>query len=109
MNKQTEQKIQQLGLLEQNMQATAVQKQGFQLQLLEVESALKELQQTEEAYKIVANIMIKATKADLKKELKDKKEVLELRINSIEKQENKLREKASSLQKEVLGDMKNKE
>ena len=33
MDKETEQKIQQLGLLEQNMQNTTVQKQSFQVQL----------------------------------------------------------------------------
>ncbi|MFH1398922.1 MAG: prefoldin subunit [Candidatus Woesearchaeota archaeon] len=109
MNKETEHKIQQLSLLEQNMQATSVQKQNFQLQLLEIESALKELGQTEVAYKIVANIMIKASKQDLSNELQEKKEIIELRISSLEKQEKQLRDKATALQKEVLGDMKQDE
>lgn len=99
-------KIQQLSMLEQNLQNTALQKQNFHLQLLEVESALKELESADEAYKIVANIMVKGDKAELKKELSEKKEMLDIRIKSLEKQESKLREKAGEIQQEVLGSIK---
>ena len=106
MSKETENKIQQLTMLEQNLQNLAVQKQGFQIQLLEIESALKELEKTQEVYRIVANIMVKGNKNKLKKELEEKKETTELRISSIEKQEKKLKQKASALQTEVLGKIK---
>ena len=106
MSKETEHKIQQLSMLEQNLQNLAVQKQGFQLQLLEIEYALKELEKTQEVYKIVANIMVKCDKKVLKKELEEKKETVELRISTIEKQEKKLKDKASRLQNEVLGKIK---
>ncbi len=106
MNQETEHKIQQLTLLEQNLQNLIMQKQSFQIQLLEIESALKELEKTQEAYKIVANIMVKGDKEQLKKELNEKKEILELRISTIEKQEKKLKQKASALQEEVLGKIK---
>jgi len=102
MDKETEQKIQQLGLLEQNMQNSTVQKQSFQVQLTEVESALKEIANSDETFKIVSNIMIKSDPKQLKKELDERKEMLELRIDSLEKQESKFKEKAASLQKEVL-------
>ena len=102
-DKESEERIQQLTLLEQNLQNTALQKQNFHLQLLEVEAAMKELEQSSEAYKIVANIMVKGDKAELKKELSEKKEMLDLRIKSLEKQETKLRERASEIQQEVLG------
>jgi prefoldin beta subunit len=107
-NDEAEQKIQQLTLLEQNLQNTTVQKQNFHLQLLELESALKELEDSSEAYKIVANIMIKGSKESLKSELSEKKDIVEMRIKSLEKQEGKLREKASELQKEVLGNIEKK-
>ena len=101
-NGETEQKIQQLTLLEQNLQNTTMQKQNFHLQLLELESALKELEESSEAYKIVANIMIKGSKEQLKSELTEKKDIVELRIKSLEKQEVKMREKTSELQSEVM-------
>jgi len=80
-----------------------MQKQNFQIQLAEIESALSELKNTPQAYKIVGNIMIAADKEELEKDLSQKKEMTEVRIQSIEKQEAKIREKAETLQKEALG------
>ena len=103
--KDAEKKLGQLQLLEQSMQNLLMQKQQFQLQQVEIESALKELEKTKEAYKIVGNIMVLSKKEDLDAELSSKKEVIELRIKTMEKQEDQLREKASKLQSEVLKGM----
>ena len=72
---------------------------------MEVESALKELENTSEAFKIVGTVMIKAEKESLVKELEEKKERLSLRIKSIETQENQLKEKSASMQKEVMNQL----
>ena len=110
VNKETENKIAQLQMLEQNIQNFLVQKQTFQTQLIEVDNALEELDKSKDkSYKIIGAIMVAADKEDLKKELNSKKEILYLRIKSIEKQENQLKEKASSLQSEVLNQIKNKD
>jgi len=103
--KETQEKIQQLQLLEQNLQAFAQQRQGFQTQLVEVESAVKELKTAEETYKIVGSIMVASKKADLQKDLKESQEKIELRLKTLESQESKLREKAQTLQKEVMEKM----
>jgi prefoldin beta subunit len=103
--KESEEKIAQLQLLEQNMQNFTMQKQQFQMQLNEIASALENLKDSEKSYKIVANIMINAKKEDLESELKQKKEMLELRIKKLEKQEEEIREKSQKIQKEVLGSM----
>ena len=105
ISKETEKKLNQLQLLEQSMQNLLMQKQQFQLQQVEIESALKELENVDEAYKIVGNIMVLSKKSDLKDDLTSKKEIVELRVKSIEKQETQLREKASKLQSEVLKEM----
>lgn len=107
MQKETEKKIAQLQLIEQNLQNTLLQKQRFQSDLLETENALKEIDNSEEVYKIVGNIMLSKKKEDLKKELNSKKEIINIRIKNIEREESKTREKASSLQKEVIGEIKN--
>lgn len=104
--KETEQAIAQLQLIEQSMQNLLVQKQQFQMQLVEIESALKELENANEAYKIVGNIMVLSKKEELQKDLISKKEIIELRIKSIEKQEEQIREKSSKLQSKVLERMK---
>ena len=105
VSKETEKKISQLQMLEQGMQSLLMQKQQFQLQQVEIESALKELESVDEAYKIIGNIMVLSKKSDLETDLASKKEVIELRIKNMEKQENQLREKASKLQAEVLKEM----
>jgi len=98
----SQEKIAQLQLLEQNMQNFLMQKQQFQMQLSEISSALDNIKDSKKAYKIIANIMIDAKKEDLEKELKQKKEMLELRIKNLEKQETDIKDKSQKLQKEVL-------
>ncbi len=108
IQKETEQKISHLQLLEQSLQNFLVQKQQFQAQFMEISSALEELKTANEAYKIVGNIMVKATKDDLEKDLNRKKEMIELRIKTLEKQEAQIREKASKMQSEVVKELKTK-
>ena len=107
--KETEDKIRRLQLAEQSLQALLGQKQNLQMQLMETDSALKELETTSEAYRIIGNVMILAKKPELEQELKSKKETIELRIKTIDRQESTTREKATAIQKEVLEEMKNDE
>ena len=106
VSKETEQKIGQLQMFEQSLQNFLGQKQQFQVQLVEVESALGELENTDKAYKIIGNIMVESDKSELKADLQSKKEMLELRIKTMEKQESQVREKASKLQSEILKKIK---
>lgn len=105
ISKESEQKIGQLQMFEKSLQNFLAQKQQFQVQLAEIESALKELETTEEAYKIVGNLMVKGDKDSLKKDLSEKKDIVDLRITTIEKQEKETREKALNLQKEVMKEL----
>ena len=103
MDKETEKKIQELQLLEQNLQNLILQKQNFQAGLLENENAKKELDELKgESYKIIGAIMVAKDKDELKKDLDSEKEILELRIKNIEKQENRIKEKMEDIQKEVM-------
>lgn len=107
LQKETERKIAQLQLIEQNLQNALIQKQHFQTELLEIENALKEIEDAGEVYKIVGSIMFSKKKEDLKKELLSKKEINNIRIKNLEKEESKTREKANILQKEVIGEIEN--
>jgi len=109
MEKDTEEKIGRMQLMEQNIQNFLMQKQQFQTQMIEITSALEELENTETAYKIVGNVMVLSKKEDLKKDLEQKKEMVELRIKAIEKQESDIKDKAKTLQQEVLSEMKDKQ
>lgn len=105
MSKQTEQKLVQIQLLEQNIQNISLQKQQFSSQLLEIENALKEVEKSEQAYKIVGNIMVLMKQKDITEELIQKKDLITVRIESLEKQEQKLREKATAFQQSIVGEL----
>ena len=106
LSKEAQESIQRLQMMEQNMQSLNMQKQQFQAQLFEIEGALKELESSPVAYKIVGGIMIGVDKPALQSELKGRKELFELRVQTLEKQEKQLKEKAKKLQEEVMASVK---
>lgn len=109
MANETQEKINQLQTIEQNLQHLLAQRQQFQVQLVELDSALSEIDKTDKAYKIVGNIMILSNKEDLKKELEERKQQATFRTTTIEKQEEKLRSKAETIRKDVMDTMKKQE
>jgi len=106
MTEENDKKIKELQLIEQNAQQYLMQKQQFQTQLIEIKSALGEIKETDETYKIIGNIMVKTSREKLKKDLKEKMEIFNLRIKTLEKQEKKLKEKAKEIQTDILSGMK---
>ena len=103
---ETTKKIQELQLLEQNIQNLMMQKQAFQMENNETMNALSELKESEEVYKIIGSILLKTQKIELSKDLERKKELLDLRIKNIEKQEEILRKKMLDLRNEIVQELK---
>lgn len=99
-------KINQLRMLQQNIQGILTQKQQIQSQLVELESALAEISKTEKSYKILGNVMVAVPKENLSKELREKKEVIEVRLKNFTKQEERLKKDFEELQKEVVKELK---
>ena len=98
------QKLEQFEALRQTLFAILMQKQKLKQQYDEIENAINELEKTEpdkRIYKLVGNVMVEKDKESLINELKEKKEVLEIRLQSLEKQEQKLKEKLEKLQGEL--------
>ncbi|MDD5331494.1 MAG: prefoldin subunit beta [Candidatus Nanoarchaeia archaeon] len=107
MSSKNQKEVQELQILEQGLQNILIQKQTFQAQMIEIENALKELEHsTGDCYKIVGNIMIKSDKSTLIKDLNGKKEIIELRIKTLEKQESKTKEQFQEKQKEAFKNIK---
>ncbi len=104
MDKELQEKIEQLQNIEKNLQYILIQKQSMQSQLSEIDTAMEELKgiATRRSYKIIGAVMVESTKESLIKELKSKKELLEVKAKSFEKQEAKLKESAKSIQEEVI-------
>lgn len=104
---ETEKKIQEMQILEQNLQNLLLQKQAFQLELNETENAGVELKKAKgDVYKVVGQIMLSANRVELEKELKNKKNILGLRIKAIEKQEIELKARLERFREEVLEKIK---
>jgi len=103
MQKEKDDKIRELQLLEQNLQNLLLQREIFQAELFEIQSALKELENSgEDVFKIVGQIMIKTDKSKVKEELLDKEKILNLRVKSIENQENSLAKKLEKFKTELI-------
>ncbi|MFH1787669.1 MAG: prefoldin subunit beta [archaeon] len=100
-------KIQEMQLLEQNLQNLLLQKQAFQMELSENSSALNEIENANDGiFKIIGQLMIKSEKSKIKEELLNKEKILDLRIKSIEKQEDSFTKQLDKLREEIMGKMK---
>ncbi len=107
MAKINEKKVQEMQILEQNLQNLMFQKQAFQMELSETQAALREIENSgDEVYKIIGQLMIKSEKNKVKDELLNKEKIIELRIKSIEKQEDSFAEKLEELREEFLNRQK---
>lgn len=102
IDSETSKKIQELQILEHNLQSYIMQKQTMQVEVNEINTALDELKKSgDEVYRILGGIMIKSNKASLTSELNEKKKLIELRLSSIEKQENLISSKSEELKEEI--------
>jgi prefoldin beta subunit len=105
MSPQLRDQITRLQQLRMQFQMIAQQRQQVELRLKEVEEAISELEKTNEKtpiYKSVGSLLIKAKgKNEINKELKSNKESLELRKSTLEKQEDRTKEKLNELQNKV--------
>jgi len=78
------------------------QKQQLQVQSMALKQALEELEKTKEkrVYKAVGNILIQEDTAKAKKELEEKKTSTDLRLKTMQKQEDSLINRLNKLKSE---------
>jgi prefoldin beta subunit len=79
--------------VEANLHSLAVQRQAAQSQLSEAELALKELSGAKTAYRLVGGLMVQAPVDELKAEVTRRKESAEARLELIEKQQERIKDK----------------
>ena len=101
--KNNNQKIQEINILEQGLQNLFLQKQAFQMELEETNSALNELENSgDDVFKIIGKLMIKSSKTKIKEELSNKEKIIELRMKNIEKQEDSMSKKLEEVRNKIL-------
>jgi len=88
---------------QQQLQAIVMQKENMKIQNLELDIALDELGKTKEkdALKIVGPILIKKPITELKKEMQDKKEDIDVKVKSLEQTEEKVSSKLKEMEPKV--------
>lgn len=101
---ETQAQIQQIQILEQNFEQIMQQKHLFNMEITETDLALKEVEKSEgEVFKIVGGqVVIKTTKDKLVSDLKHKKDLLELRMKSIDSQEKGFSDKIEELRQSIM-------
>lgn len=90
--------------LQDQLNRLLTEKNVIDSELREVNKILQELSQLPSGttvYKIVGNLLVKTDKETVQKELDDRKEILELRSRTYQKQESLLRTQLEDLQKKV--------
>lgn len=101
-NKEIEEKIEELRILESQLQGFLAQKQSLQLEINEINNALNETKKTDgEIYKIVAGIMLRTGKMNVNKELNEKRKIIDAKISAMDKQEQILEKNSSDLRSEI--------
>jgi prefoldin beta subunit len=90
--------------LQQNLQTIVLQKQQVDVEGNEVDRAVAELKkasETDAVYKSAGNILVKAKREDLLKELEERKELANTRSTVLAKQEQRVRENIKELQAKI--------
>lgn len=99
---QLQDQIARLQQLRSQLQMIVQQRQQVEIRLKELEHAIEEVEKLEgkgEIYRSIGSLLIKVENKDkLLEELKEDKETYELRKTTLEKQEERIKEKLSELQ-----------
>ena len=105
---QVQERLLRLQQRQQTLQAVLTQKQQLELELTEVEQALGELEKmTDDAviYKSVGSLLVKSERPKVTGELNERKDLLNMRINVLGKQEERLRSQIKELQTKLQQDL----
>ncbi|MDR2943712.1 MAG: prefoldin subunit beta [Methanosarcinales archaeon] len=101
---QVQNQIAQIQQVQQQAQTLAMQKSQIDVMIKETEMAIEELEKSAEdavVYKSVGELMIKSDKASLLTSLNERRESFSLRVQSIERQEERLNSRFKQLQEQL--------
>lgn len=101
---QIKNQLAQLQQIQQQAQAIAVQKNQIEINLKETELALEELEKLEPdavIYRAVGDLLIKSERDKTKESLKEKKDTLDLRLQTLARQEERVQKRFQQLQEQL--------
>lgn len=101
---QIQNQLAQLQQLQQQAQAMLSQKSQIEALIRETDAAVKELEKSPDdavVYKSVGELLFKAEKPKLLEELKEKKDMMDLRLKTMTKQEERIQSRFTQLQDQL--------
>ncbi len=101
---QIQNQLAQLQQLQQQAQAVMTQKSQIEALTREIDAALKELEKSSDdaiIYKSVGELLFKAEKPKLIEELKERKDMMDLRLKTMAKQEERIQSRFTQLQEQL--------
>ena len=101
---QIQNQLAQLQQLQQQAQAVISQKSQIEALIRETDAALNELEKSSDdavIYKNVGELLFKAEKPKLVEELKERKEMMDLRLKTMSKQEERIQSRFTQLQDQL--------
>jgi len=88
--------------MEKQLEIVLIQKHQLQIQLNEIKHALEELKKAKgEVYRSVGSIILSTTKEEAAVDLKERHELIDVKLNAMAKQEEKLRSTVMESQKKL--------
>ena len=101
---QIKNQLAQLQQIQQQAQAIAVQKNQVEINLKETELALEELEKLETdavIYRAIGDLLIKSERDKTKESLKERKDTLDLRLQTLARQEERTQKRFQQLQEQL--------
>jgi prefoldin beta subunit len=101
---QIQNQLAQLQQLQQQAQAVISQKSQIEALIRETDAALKELEKSSDdavIYKSVGELLFKSEKPKLLEELKERKDMMDLRLKTMSKQEERIQSRFTQLQDQL--------
>ena len=105
---QVQERLMRLQQLQQTLQTIMQQKQQVEMESSEIDQTLAELTKTADdavIYKAAGSLLVKANKADVTKDLNEKKELLGTRTTVISRQEERMRSQLKEIQAKLQEDL----
>lgn len=100
---QAQQFLLQAQVYQQQMQNILAQKEALRIQEMETKKASDELARSKESsvYKISGTILIKASRQEVSKDLKERQETIATRMATLEKSESSIRDRIEEIRKRL--------
>ena len=93
--------------LEKQLEVVLIQKHQLQLQQNEIKHATEGLKKAKgEVYHSIGSLMLQSNKEEAEKDLKERSELIEVKLNALSKQEGKLRDSVTDAQKSLQEKLK---